>query len=118
MGRAEALMTARAKVHPWHGKRTDETRKLEEELRKHFPRSEAYRFNSASIRIRIIDDLFKGKSESEREQMVDPILEQLPDETQADIMLLLTLTEDEAKSKYGRHSLANLEFENPGESAL
>ena len=37
MGRAEALMTARAKVHPWHGKRTDETRKLEEELRKHFP---------------------------------------------------------------------------------
>ena len=111
-------MTAITQVHPWHGRRTDETRKLEEELRKHFPRSDVYRFNSASIRVRIIDDLFKGKSEPEREEMVDPILETLPDETQADIMLLLTLTEEEARSKFSRYSLANLEFENPTESAL
>jgi stress-induced morphogen len=118
MGRAEALMTARAKVPGWHAKRTHETRKIEEELRKRFPHSDAYRFNSASIRVRIIDDAFEGMSEIEREQMVDPILEQLPDETQADIMLLLTLTKKEATARFGKHSLVNLEFENPSESAL
>jgi hypothetical protein len=110
-------MTAHVKIESWQEKRTDETRKIEEILRKHFRRSDAYRFNAASIRVRIVDDAFRGKSDSEREAMVDPILEALPDETQADIMLLLTLTKDEAKSRFGRHSFANLEFEHPRDSA-
>ena len=47
--------------------------------------------------------------------MVDPIIEQLPEETQSDIMLLLTLTEAETKS-FNRHYLTNLEFDNPRDS--
>jgi len=97
--------------------RTDETRRIEDELRKRYPRSDAYRFNSASIRVRIIDDAFLGKSEVEREKLVDPILDQLPEDTQSDIMLLLTMTEDEVKP-FNRHYLTNLEYENPRPSGL
>ena len=59
-------MATETQVRPWEDKRTDETRMIEDELRKHFPKSDAYRFNSASIRVRIIDDSFHGKSEIER----------------------------------------------------
>jgi hypothetical protein len=49
--------------------------------------------------------------------MVDPILEELPEEIQSDIMLLLTLTEEETKS-FNRHYLTNLDFDNPRPSGL
>jgi stress-induced morphogen len=110
-------MATETKIQSWEDKRTQETRSIENELRKQFPKSDAYRFNSASIRVRIIDNAFHGKTESERERMIDPILEQLPEETQADIMLVLTLTEEEATS-FNRHYLTNLEFENPSVSGL
>ncbi len=111
-------MASKSKVRPWQRKRTDETKKIEKALRKDFPNADAYRHNSASIRIRIIDDRFKGKTESQRDEMVDPILDQLPEETQSDIMLLLTMTADEAKSQLSRYFLLNLEFENPSPSNL
>ena len=57
----------------WQKKRTDETKAIEKLLRKHFDRVDAYRYNSASIRIRVIDERFGGKSQSQREQMVHPI---------------------------------------------
>ena len=90
---------------------------IEEELRKRFPKSDAYRYNSASIRVRIIDEAFRGKTEIEREKMVDPILEQLPEDLESDITLLLTLTDDEMQA-FNRHYLTNLEFENPRPSGL
>jgi hypothetical protein len=101
----------------WENRKTDETRAIERALREHFPNTEAYRYNSASIRIRIIDDVFEGKSDSEREKMVDPILDELPEDTQSDIMLLLTLTESETKD-FGKDYLINLEFENLRVSSL
>jgi len=104
---------------PWEAKRTDETRLVEDVLRKTFPNTDAYRYNSASIRIRVVDDRFKGKSIEERDAMVEPLLEQLPEETQADIMNLLTLHNDELGGGLSfRAFLANEEFENPSESML
>src|SRR5665213_1865173 len=97
-------------VSPWKSKKTKETRKVEALLRKEFPKTDAYRYNSASIRVRIIDDRFEGKSTEKRAAMVEPLLKQLPETTQADIMNLLMLAPSEANS-FSRHSLMNAEFE-------
>ncbi len=101
----------------WETMRTDETRNVEAMLRPVFPRTDAYRFNSASIRVRVIDPRFAGKSNEERDAMVEPLLAQLPERTQADIINLITLSPDEAAGT-GRKVLVNEEFEDPSESML
>jgi len=101
----------------WEGKKTDETRKIEALFRAEFPKTDAYRFNSASIRVRVIDDRFEGKSIAEREAMVLPLLEQLPKETRDDVLLLLTLAPSEEKTFNGQ-ALMNREFEQPLPSEL
>jgi stress-induced morphogen len=98
---------------PRNKKTTPETRKIEALLRGTFPKAEAYRYNSASIRVRIIDDQFAGKTRSEREDLVWPLLEQLPEETRADIMIVLMLSPDEIDDSH-----MNLEFEKPSPSRL
>jgi hypothetical protein len=101
----------------WHAMRTDESRMVEELVRKQFPNADAYRFNSASLRLRVIDERFRGKSIEERDAMIEPLLDQLPAATQSDIINLLTLTPEEAVGT-SRHSLANVEFEDPSPSML
>ena len=95
-------------------KQTAETRKVEEVLRKVFPHSDAYRYNSASIRVRVVDKRFEGKTAEQRDAMVEPLLERLPQNTQADIINLLTLTPSEQAAP----SVANLEFDEPSPSML
>ena len=104
-------------INRWESMRTPETRKVEEVVRVKFPKTDAYRFNSASIRVRIIDDRFEGHSREERDAMVEPLLDKLPATTQADIINLLTLTPGEINNP-GRRSLSNLEFEDPSDSNL
>lgn len=69
---------------------------------------EAYRQNSVSVRVRVIDPGFEGKSRTQREDEVWPFLNKLPEETSAEISLLLLLTPKEAKT-----SFASLEFDDP-----
>jgi hypothetical protein len=102
---------------PWESKRTADSRLVEQALRKVFPRTDAYRYNSASIRVRVVDGRFKGKSVEERDAMVEPLIESLPRSLQADIVNLLTLDEDEP-AESSREWLANQEFENPSQSML
>lgn len=109
-------MNQRTKLR-WKKMRTDDSRVVEKILRKEFPKTDAYRYNSASIRVRVIDPRFEGKSMEERDAMVEPILEQLPEEIQADIMNLLTMSPSEAK-KSSKRFLANEEFESPSPSVL
>lgn len=97
--------------------RTPETRAVEKLLRKVFPGTDAYRYNSASIRVRIVDRRFQGKSIEERDALVEPLLEELDEATQADIMNLLTLYPDET-SKSHQAFAANEEFEHPSPSSL
>jgi stress-induced morphogen len=100
-------------------KRTKETKGIERILREHFPDHPpeyppmAYRCNPASIRVRVVTDRFEGKSRGEREDLVLPYIHQLPEDTQADIMILLLLTPNEINE-----SLMNLEFEKPSPSLL
>src|SRR6266436_1662173 len=110
-------MTASA----WEVKRTDETRKVEDVLRKAgFEKVDAYRYNSASIRVRVIDSRFEALPPEKRDAMVEPHLEQLPERTQADIMDLFTFAPSELQQapKTFREFLLNTEFEDPSPSVL
>jgi hypothetical protein len=74
---------------------------------------EAYRQNSVSVRLRVIDSDFKGMSRTQREEEVWAALEQLPEDVAAEISLLLLLTPEEAK-----RSFASIEFDDPIPSKL
>jgi stress-induced morphogen len=79
------------------------------------PRAEtkAYRQNSVSLRVRIVDPDFAGVDKSERHNSVWRYLDELPEDTQSQISVLLLLTPVEQKS-----SFANVEFDAPVPSAL
>ncbi len=96
----------------WEEKKTEETRKIESLFRTEFPQTDAYRFNSASIRVRVIDDRFEGKTIDEREALVLPLLNKLPKKTRDDVLLLLTLAPSEQTTR-STQTLMNLEFEQP-----
>jgi hypothetical protein len=105
----------------WEAKRTDETRLVEDVLRKAgFAEVDAYRYNSASIRVRVIDPRFEGLLIEKRDAMVEPYLEELPERTQADIMSLFTFAPSELHQspKTLREFLTNTEFEDPSPSML
>ena len=105
----------------WEAKRTDETRMVEDILRKAgFEKVDAYRYNPASIRVRVIDSRFAGLSPEKRDEMVEPHLEQLPERTQADIMSLFTFAPSELQQtpKTFREFLMNTEFDDPSPSIL
>jgi stress-induced morphogen len=92
---------------------TKETRQIEQVIRKSFPDVRAYRYNSASIRVRVIDKKFTKMSRVERERLVDPLLDELPEDTKSDITILLLLAPHETAT-----SPMNLEFEHPTPSRL
>jgi hypothetical protein len=93
----------------WKQWRNAETRQVEQAFQTHgFKKVHAYRYNSASIRVRIIDPRFKGKNHTRRFDMAETVIAQLPDELRSEITFLALLTPEEA-----RDSTMNEEFENP-----
>lgn len=105
----------------WESKRTDETAEVEKVLRQAgFERVDAYRYNSASIRVRVIDSRFRGLSRERRDAMIEPFLDRLPERTQADITTLLSFAPEEIQqeSKNLREYVLNAEFEEPTPSQL
>lgn len=105
----------------WHQMRTDETRMVENSLRDAgFEQVDAYRYNSASIRLRVIDSRFEGMKIDQRDAMVEPHIDKLPDETQSDIITLFTFapSEVEHSDKSFRQFFLNAEFEDPSPSVL
>ena len=98
----------------WEAKRTDESRMVEDALRRGgFAQADAYRYNLASIRVRVIDSRFEGLSFNQRVTMIEPCLEQLPDRTYGDIITLFLFTPaDIAQSRETAWEFAtNGEFE-------
>lgn len=70
-------------------KRTDETRSVEAALHSAgFAEVDAYRANSASIRVRVVDLRFEGLSRWQRVELIEPVLATLPERTQGDIIIL------------------------------
>jgi len=70
-----------------------------------------YRYNPASIRVRIISAKFQGMSLDDRHEYALKYLESLDEETFNDISILLCLVP-------GEQSMMDLEFENPSTSML
>jgi acid stress-induced BolA-like protein IbaG/YrbA len=115
------MTTTNATTSAWESKRTAETRKVEDVLRNAgLQRVDAYRYNSASIRVRVVDERFEGVSREKRDEMVEPHLAALPESTQADIVTLLTFAPSEVEpgAKALKESLLNLEFDDPSPSML
>lgn len=111
------MSTGQAVASEWERLRTDECRHVEEVLRRHFQEADAYRYNSASLRVRVIDPSFEGLSREERDDRVEPILATLDESTQADIMNLVLLCTGEVDESF-RAAISNQEFEHPTESML
>jgi len=90
------------------------TRRIEKLLAKRYgelhPRAKikVYRYNPVSIRIRIIDPDFEGKTISERDKEVWSILRSLPESVRLDISVLLLITPREQA-----RSMMSHEFEDP-----
>lgn len=106
---------------PWETKRTAETRRVEKVLRQGgFKNADAYRYNTASIRVRVIDPRFEGLPTEERDALIEPLLESLPERTQGDIISLFTFAPSELKQspKTLREYLQNSEFDHPSPSVL
>jgi len=104
-------------------RQTAETDHIEAVLKKAgFEEPKAYRYNSAVIRLRVIDPKFEGMPVERRDSMVEDVLTQLPERTQSDIITLLTFAPSElaadSDSMYLRERFLNLEFEDPGRSIL
>jgi hypothetical protein len=105
----------------WDAKRTDETRMVEQELRAAgFDQVDVYRYNPASIRVRVIDRRFEGRSREKRDAMVEKHLNKLPEETRQDILTLFTFAPSELTQtpKTFREFMLNTEFEDPSPSML
>ena len=105
----------------WELKRTDESRMVEDFLRRAgFEQVDAYRYNLASLRVRVIDAKFEGLSDEDRDGLVEPFIHQLPEDTQSDIVSLYTFAPSDLtlSKKTLREILFNDEFENPSPSIL
>ena len=105
---------------PWEAKRTSETRMVEDLLGQHFKQADCYRYNSASIRVRVIDPGFEGMPREKRDAMVEPYLDQLPPETQRDIVTLFTFAPSdlERTPTTFKEYMLNTEFDDPSPSLL
>lgn len=105
----------------WESKRTDESRMVEKALLDAgFQRVDAYRYNSASLRVRIVDERFEGVDREKRDAMVETHIESLPSDTQSDIvnLVLVTPSELDTRSDTFRELRLNTEFDNPSPSML
>lgn len=119
MGEATNHMTASA-TRAWEAKRTTETRWIEAVLNSGFDQADAYRYNSASIRLRVIDRRFEGIPREKRDAMVEEQIGTFPPETQRDIVTLFTFAPSELSGspKNFREFMLNTEFDDPSPSML
>ena len=104
----------------WDTKRTAETRMIEDSLKTHFDQVDAYRYNSACIRLRVIDARFEQLAREKRDAMVEIFIEKLPAETQTDIVTLFTFSPKELVQQEAsfREFMFNSEFEDPSPTLL
>jgi len=105
----------------WESKRDEQTKQVEDALKKAgFEQVDSYRYNSASIRLRVIDKRFEGLPISKRDDLIEPHIDKLPEATRLDIITLLTLAPSEVQDprKSLSHGLLNLEFEQPSRTML
>ena len=93
---------------------TKETQLVERVMKEHFPNypadfpPAAYLYNSASIRLRIVDKGFQSVPVYERLDLVNPVIHMLPKQTQQKIIFVSLVSPNELEM-----SSSNYEFEHP-----
>ncbi|WP_435018868.1 hypothetical protein TA3x_000855 [Tundrisphaera sp. TA3] len=108
-------------IHPaWEAKRTEETRQVEGLLRQHFDQVDSYRYNAASIRVRVIDPRFEGVPRDERDLQVEAQIAHLPETIQRDIVTIFCFAPSELdkRPETFREFMLNAEFDDPSPSML
>jgi len=73
-----------------------------------FRKVDAYRYNSASIRVRVVSKKFAELENWQRHDLADKIILTLPEEIQRDMIFTVLVTPDEVAD-----STKNEEFEHP-----
>lgn len=97
-------------------KTTPETEDVEKVFRNHgFADVKSYRHSSASIRLRIRDERFRGLSRVARMEMLEPIIDTLPEETRQDLIFVLPIAPGEENREF---RLMSIEFEDPRRPTL
>jgi hypothetical protein len=91
---------------PAYPRRTKDTKRIEAVLGGEFEQVESFRTNGVSIRLRIVDTRFRKLSWVQREELVRPHLDQLPEGVVNDITVLLMYAPEELGK-----SDPNVEFE-------
>jgi len=97
-------------------RKTDETREIETLLQPHFAHVHCYRYNSAILRLCIIDEQFRPLSQVQRHERIEPYLQQLPPDVQDELIFILLLAPGEAHDI--RYAQRYLEFMDPSPSIL
>lgn len=103
---------------PWESKTTEYSRLVEKALRDHgFHQVNAYRYNPASIRVRVVDPCFHGLSRNRRIAMIEKALQNLPEDIQRQVLFIVAITPEEEKDpRTSEQMLLNLEFNDPSPS--
>ena len=84
---------------------------VQQHLSAHFQRVDAYQYNPASIRVRIIDEQFRTLPRLERVDRIEPFLSDLPEELQQQIVFILPIASGEETD--AGYLWLNREFELP-----
>jgi hypothetical protein len=87
---------------------------VERKLRGCFPGVTAYRYNSASIRVAVVDEVFVGKSLEQRLRLVEAAMKGLLRRIQGDIIMILCLTPGETGPRGPRGSNRSSRFYRDG----
>ena len=95
-------------------KSIEDTLRLYDNERKRI-KIDIYRYNCASIRVRIVDPSFKKLSNTQRENLVWGYLNNLEKDARNEITMLLLITPEE---KIDPFSFMNREFDEPSPSRL
>ena len=120
MGKETSSMTTEQKPK-WEPMCKLESRAVKDVLFKAgFERVDADRYNSASLRVRIVDERFNLLPRDERDTLVKPYIARLSESSQSDVvnLVLLSPSEFDNPSNSFRKFLLSVEFEDPGPSML
>lgn len=113
----DEITTKNITAADWQALRTEESRIVEKVLLEAFEAVDVYRYNSASLRVRVVDSHFRSLTNEQHDDLVEPVLGKLDRDTEADIMNLVLLYPGEVDESSDAF-LVNYEFEHPSVSML
>ncbi len=95
---------------------SSQSEEVQQRLTEQFARVDAYQYNPSSIRLRIVDERFRGLPKLARVDLVEPFLDGLTADLQEQLIFVLCLASgEETDPDFG---CLNREFEEPDPPAI